>query len=472
MENYIKDTQNYINRVKQFYDQGAEYALAHKDEEQRIRQHYQGLITQDVQREETARQQLQETTYQSLVQGYQEYGNSMEQAVKIAQQIMGGDDNAQVPYTWRLGLEQMKEEITKDGGLQQVTEDVFINKLPAAVDKFEQSIRNLEQASGVSFEQIKDGADSVIDTLDLILDTDSQIADYNSDLMSNTQELAETAKMMMESYQDAAEAAKQAAAAAWEYWSAEQEIAAEKAWQEVRREQGLYENQENTPGWAQQNWDTFGKDASKGRGGLTNIQMNSDSEEPEKEIKPAWDRIVDVYKLINSSDTNGIGTTDQGRIANIQARGYTKEQAELGQKLINLTYPTNANPPGKGLSWEVAKKMLGYATGGYTGDWTGSNGKLALLHQKELVLNASDTQNILAAVDIARTISDLLQTINGDTSMTGLFNMLKSQNQANPQLDQNVKIEAHFPNVTNSDEIERAFDNLVNQASQYAFKLH
>jgi hypothetical protein len=36
----------------------------------------------------------------------------------------------------------------------------------------------------------------------------------------------------------------------------------------------------------------------------------------------------------------------------------------------------------------------GFDTGGYTGEW-GKSGKLAILHEKELVLNASDTENLL-----------------------------------------------------------------------------
>jgi hypothetical protein len=35
-------------------------------------------------------------------------------------------------------------------------------------------------------------------------------------------------------------------------------------------------------------------------------------------------------------------------------------------------------------------------------------------------------------------------------------------------LEQNVKIEASFPGVTDRNEIEEAFNNLVNKASQYA----
>jgi len=52
------------------------------------------------------------------------------------------------------------------------------------------------------------------------------------------------------------------------------------------------------------------------------------------------------------------------------------------------------------------------ATGGYTGNWPEPNGRLAFLHQKELVLNADDTKNMLSAVNITRTIFDKVASMN------------------------------------------------------------
>ena len=37
-------------------------------------------------------------------------------------------------------------------------------------------------------------------------------------------------------------------------------------------------------------------------------------------------------------------------------------------------------------------------------------------------------------------------------------------------LEQEVTIHAEFPNATNRTEIEEAFDNIINLASQYAFR--
>lgn len=108
-----------------------------------------------------------------------------------------------------------------------------------------------------------------------------------------------------------------------------------------------------------------------------------------------------------------------------------------------------------------------YDTGGYTGEW-GQDGKLAVLHQKELVLNASDTANML---DIVNVVHDIVQQIDAQAlySRGRRFDLPRIQTRAET-LEQNVHIEANFPNATSHQEIEQAFDNLINLASQYANK--
>ena len=110
-------------------------------------------------------------------------------------------------------------------------------------------------------------------------------------------------------------------------------------------------------------------------------------------------------------------------------------------------------------------------TGGYTGEW-GNSGKLAFLHQKELVLNAQDTENILNTVAIMRNLmasmnESILSRLAGITA--GSIQGLDSIGN-NSGLEQNVHIEANFPNATSSNEIEEALRNLVNVASQRVTK--
>ena len=113
-------------------------------------------------------------------------------------------------------------------------------------------------------------------------------------------------------------------------------------------------------------------------------------------------------------------------------------------------------------------KAISLDTGGYTGDW-GPEGRFAMLHQKEIVLNAHDTENFLTAIGIVRDISDQIEK-NAIIMQyqNQLANYRASVGNGNDTLQQEVHITAEFPNATNHNEIEEAFRNLTNLASQYA----
>lgn len=134
--------------------------------------------------------------------------------------------------------------------------------------------------------------------------------------------------------------------------------------------------------------------------------------------------------------------------------------------MINYTYPPNLN--GYGYSRDKAKQLMGYDTGGYTGAW-GDSGKLALLHEKELVLNKEDTANMLTAIDMIRQISSMID-LNAMSSMKGLGGILAAGGvgQTMGGIEQHIEIHASFPDATDHSEIEEAFHNLLNSASQYA----
>ena len=104
------------------------------------------------------------------------------------------------------------------------------------------------------------------------------------------------------------------------------------------------------------------------------------------------------------------------------------------------------------------KKTTKLDTGGYTGDWGSDEGRIGILHEKELVLNKQDTENILAAVQYMRD-SILLNAMQ--SRMSGM----SSGGAAAPT--QNIQITANFPNASNHSEIETAFNNLLNRANQY-----
>ena len=115
------------------------------------------------------------------------------------------------------------------------------------------------------------------------------------------------------------------------------------------------------------------------------------------------------------------------------------------------------------------ENLSSFDTGGYTGAW-GVDGKLAILHEKELILNQEDTANILSAVSIMREISEML-----DVSLhSGLNNLLQNvtshvnlgDNDNSIVVEQDITIQAEFPNATDKNEIKAAFDELALLAAQ------
>lgn len=129
--------------------------------------------------------------------------------------------------------------------------------------------------------------------------------------------------------------------------------------------------------------------------------------------------------------------------------------------------------------WKKKMQALGvpgFATGGYTGIF--DDAKLAFLHQKELVLNQSDTENILAAVQAVRTIgTDLFKSIEKSLDGNAIAAMALMGQKLSPvattpiqdSIEQTVHIDkVEFPNVTSRTEIEEAFISLTNDAAQWA----
>lgn len=124
-------------------------------------------------------------------------------------------------------------------------------------------------------------------------------------------------------------------------------------------------------------------------------------------------------------------------------------------------------------------KGKSFATGGYTGEWSNGDteGRVAMLHQKELVLNKTDTENMLAAVQAIRDFSPELiasiraklsavslasQSLMGSRLASGLLDFSKEPTE----LAQNVNINADFPGVRDAIEIKEALESLVQTSAQ------
>ena len=170
----------------------------------------------------------------------------------------------------------------------------------------------------------------------------------------------------------------------------------------------------------------------------------------------------------NSYDTPTLSTPYAGKQLYIQNIVDTNRKApyHLG------TTKDGMNNRNTWVGWVNKDQISGYDTGGYTGEW-GSTGRMAFLHEKELILNKEDTKNILAAVNGIRQFSSVESAITkGIASM--IMNMAGMSVNANyntneakgNQTEQVFNITAEFPNANNVSEIREAILSLPGLASQ------
>ena len=158
----------------------------------------------------------------------------------------------------------------------------------------------------------------------------------------------------------------------------------------------------------------------------------------------------------------GSGNTRKSRL---KEKGF--DPTEI-QNLVNNTNPNGNWQARYGISDLSKYAYSKFDTGGYTGSW-GSYGKIAMLHEKELVLNKGDTENFLASMEFLDNIVKTIDLQAMNSSLGGLLNSPAIGSiDSNGTLEQMVTIEANFPGVQNRSEIEEAFTTLINQASQYA----
>lgn len=227
-------------------------------------------------------------------------------------------------------------------------------------------------------------------------------------------------------------------------------------------------------------------------GQAVNAESKKEGQEESSEEEPGTDGATNeaeaveeyVYKYGKASETSGLIKSGSGNKTAVKAiqnalneLGYgnsgtkgedgifgsgTKKAVKAFQRANGLSYIDGI----VGDETRKAFRLAGFDTGGYTGSW-GSYGKMAMLHEKELVLNAGDTENFLAAMGILDRIVQAIDLQTASAQLGGLLSAPGMKNLDGDMLEQYVTIDAHFPNVQNSSEIEDAFDTLINRATQY-----
>jgi TP901 family phage tail tape measure protein len=193
------------------------------------------------------------------------------------------------------------------------------------------------------------------------------------------------------------------------------------------------------------------------------------------------DKDYQIYSVSPHGDGKYMLAREEERMSvPIATHKTKKEMLQEIQKVIN----TGALVKFQGIKWssevgdiiqyatDAEVRAGSFDTGGYTGEW-GATGKMAFLHEKELILNKEDTKNILAAVNGIRQFSSVESAITkGIASM--IMNMAGMSVNANyntneaegNQTKQVFNITAEFPSANNVSEIREAILSLPGLASQ------
>lgn len=339
------------------------------------------------------------------------------------------------------GVHDMINEFTGPDGFKNQTLE-SMDALSQATRDYEDDLRDVQQASGEVFDDVEAGIDKNIPKTQDLIEENRELNDQYQDQIDKIKELNAELDQNLAKYKGITDAAKQAATAAYDYWMTENEIAAKKAAQEKQNSQAPQINSGSQGGSANANGTTKGHNGSSGR------TLNEDT----------MSGIAGAIWIYGSSASGwGTGNTRQARLS----EKFGSDYAQQVQDYINSHQDAR--------NWSDWQRLKNYyystfRSGGYTGDWGDDDGRLAVLHKKELVLNSQDTQNMLDMMRIAREVI----AAAGPNALRLNSGRYQSDAATNGQLEQNVHIEANFPNVESASEIEEAINNLVNLAAQRA----
>lgn len=446
---YNFDLEHYRDNLDQIYSVWAEYqekmaeAAQINDPEERaqrealLQEQYGELINGLVEQNETIRLNLHESAFTELAELYDIDLENFKQLSEDQKDILLGD---MIPQ-WTSGVQDMADVFAGEDGFANVCKDAM-EDLKEATEDYEQSLEDIESTAGISFDTILDGTDNIIDqTEDLLWENDELINSYE-DQLDAIRDIINELSSLIAKYNAAREAAITATEAAYKYWQEQQRQAAAEAAKE-NANSGASSNSGSSS-------NSGGSGGGKGSGGGDGVLNVGDT----------------VTYTGGTYYYDSYGTSPAGN------RGPGKKVTVTQVKEDGRPYPIHVQSNNSAYGWLKRSQLSGYDTGGYTGDWGDNSGKLALLHKKELVLNRNDTSNLLQGIQILRNIVDsvgssMMSRMANLTSNIGINSNVPTNSDT---LEQNVHIEANFPNVESSKEIEDALNNLVNVASQRVYR--
>lgn len=355
---------------------------------------------------------------------------------RILEEMGGNADDFNSAYS-----DQLINLVAIEGSFTETTAEMFA-KLNEALTKYKGNISNISSEIGVSYDQLSDKVD--------------RLTQANEELQDKATSAIDEIWNKIDELQDVTQAQAAWTKEVYNTIAAIQKLASETATavQKYNEAVSSINKLGATGSWS--GGSGFGSGTGTGGNGY---QGNSTS----------------------TTTTSSAGTYYWIQNDTIVSRYFKKKEDAIAWINARPEYGLNRSTTLKSGSFldysnSTSGRIMKYATGGYTGDW-GSDGRLAVLHQKELVLNQEDTKNMLAAVQSLRElapsmIAEMRARISGTAAASqSLFGSRYSGTRSAfdrkaTELAQSVQINADFPGVRDAIEIKEALESLVQTSAQ------
>ena len=349
--------------------------------------------------------------------------------------------------------EQLKEIAGNNTDLIDKFNNTYAKDLDAMTQNttnFEDELRKLLDQAQQDFDNYKDKVQNVASetgtTLDNLAQETDKVSEATDQLRERGDEAKDTLWDMIDAAQNASDGYLELAQSIWDTVEALRALASQQA---------QFAASSSSKGNSSKGYDPNTDYSGVIMDGIANGWLEYGSKEYKELTSQRENKIDDMGLTKEYFGTRGDAADN--RYKDSTSVGQYESEEEWKKKMQALGVP-------------------GFATGGYTGIF--DDAKLAFLHQKELVLNQSDTENILAAVQAVRTIGpDLFKSIEKSLDGNAIAAMALMGQKLNPvattpiqdSIEQTVHIDkVEFPNVTSRTEIEEAFISLTNDAAQWA----
>ena len=526
LERYKGNLQDMLEAWRSFQEDYKEIQLDMSlTEEQRIertallQEEYGEYINGKTQQNLSIRNHLRESALMDMEQLYEKDVQNFQSMSNDEVEIL----MRQLVPEWNSGIQQMSDAFNSENGengqkgFLPACRDSF-KEIYEATQEYEKQLDKLAKVAGIDLTEVKSGTDSVSDSFTILIEKNDSLITQMGQQLNEIKNLTTAAKDLSKEYKNVYDQAVKATQAIYDFMQAERDRAKAAADQEAKKraENAKKSSQQKNNAKNKTQWE------SDNYSGMLKTQHNQYVAKLSSQGKNQKNNSFNVDAAIKSGQLEQINGADKNIIMGIAGSillskswgdGQTRRKnmidvfgEQLGKEMYNRVHEylrdsvvnnekykedivknakwyqsfdldklkLNANTYLKAInSWvSQGNKKAVYDTGGYTGDWNSSEGRPAILHEKELVLNKQDTKNILDSVTIMRSI---MASMSGNIisklgSLTSINPTTSSFGGNSSMLQQQVKIQATFPNVNSKKEIEEALSDLVNLAAQRAMR--